>query len=215
MVPKQPEHPRTLYAEFRPPPNERVRIEMFLEASEDYAGLGSAIPLPESVEAMGGAVSDHDYWTVVLHAAILRKFFQGTENVELHRVIGAIRSKIAPAEVVATAKLEALERFADATSVPSRFADTADGGSALVWERVLIELYGRHLHSDFGKWHASKRFLDRANTPPMYEWCIAAASVVASLDAFTREGAAAGTIDLVDDMRSYFNDDGTLNRDVE
>ncbi|TFD06362.1 hypothetical protein E3T25_02145 [Cryobacterium sandaracinum] len=47
MAGNQPKHPRHHYAKFKDPPNDRVRIEMFLEAISDYASLQATFPLPE------------------------------------------------------------------------------------------------------------------------------------------------------------------------
>ncbi|MEX1078547.1 MAG: hypothetical protein WED09_05515 [Homoserinimonas sp.] len=160
----QPPHPQRYYARFKEPPNERVRVEMFLEAADDYASLQQTFPLPDLPSGHNGAVSDRLYWVVVLHAALLRKFFAYGEQTELHRVIGAARSRFVTDNPRVAANLMEMERFAKSTTVPSRLADTPEGGSVSAWERVIIDLYGRHLHSDFGKWHASKRFLHRSNT---------------------------------------------------
>jgi hypothetical protein len=87
-----------------------------------------------------------------------------------------------------------------------------DGNETGMWERVLIELYGRHLHNDFGKWHASKRFLNRDNTVPVYEWCRGAAIVLDALTSAIRYGEQVGVIDIADDYEPWFTQDGQLNR---
>ena len=212
MAGNQPKHPRHHYAKFKDPPNDRVRIEMFLEAISDYASLQATFPLPELPLRNEDHISDGIYWIVNLHAALLRKFFTTGEQTEVHRVIDAARRQMRREDGRISTHLSEVEKYARADSVPSRLAQSFDGNATPVWERVLIELYGRHLHNDFGKWHTSKRFPHRSNTVPMYEWCGAAVIVLDMLVTVIRDGERAGVIDLDDDKAAYFTESGALNR---
>jgi hypothetical protein len=213
---KQPPHPRHYYAKDNEPPNRRVRIEMFLLACEDYGNLQRAFPLPDLPVQYTGAISDQFYWVVMLHAAVLRKFFSSRDQTELHKVIDAARGKVVDHADRARveANLDLVEQFAPFDKVPSRLAENWPNGDVVpVWEKVIIELYGRHLHSDFGKWHASKRFPDRAILAPMYEWCRAATESVKAVELAIRDGEASGVIDLEDDHQQYWLPNGELNRE--
>lgn len=212
MAGKQPKHPRTYYFQFQEPPNERVRVEMFLLAYEDYASLQQTFPLPDLPIAYEGPISDHLYWVVNMHAALLRKFFSLSDQTEVHKVTEAVRSRITREDAQITHYLDEVEKFAPATSVPSRMIEKRGGTDVNTWERVLIELYGRHLHNDFGKWHASKRFLGRDNTLPMYEWCRGAIIVLNALVAAIQYGQQKGVLDIEDDYEPYFTQDGQLNK---
>lgn len=212
MAGKQPKHPRTYYFQFQDPPNERVRVEMFLLACEDYSSFQRTFPLPDLPVAHEGPISDQLYWIVNMHAALLRKFFSSSDQIEVHKVAEAVRSRMTREDAKTTYFLDEVEKFAPATSVPSRLVEKRGGTFVNTWERVLIELYGRHLHNDFGKWHASKRFLGRDNTVPMYEWCRGAIIVLGALVAAIQYGQQKGVLDIEDDYEPYFTEDGQLNK---
>jgi hypothetical protein len=212
MAGKQPKHPRHYYFEYKGPPSELVRIEMFLLACEDYANLQATFPLPSLPIRYEEPISNELYWVVTMHAAILRKFFSSSDQTEVHKVVEAARSRMSRPDARVSHYLDEVERFAQATRVPSRMVERHDGDETSTWERVLIELYGRHLHNDFGKWHASKRFLNRDNTVPVYEWCRGAVIVLDALVAAIRYGEQVGVIDIADDYEPWFTQDGQLNQ---
>lgn len=213
---RQPPHPRTYYSPHNEPPNDRVRVEMFLDSCQQYGNLQRAFPLPDLPIQYEGPITDRFYWIVIMHASELRKFFSKGEQVELHSVLDSARRRVRDradrGRVVAN--LDEAERFARSDRVPSRMGVGVwpNGAETPVWERVIIELYGRHLHVDFGKWHAASRFIDRANTVAVYEWCLAATESVRAVELSIRDGAACGELNLEDDHQPYFLENGDLNR---
>jgi hypothetical protein len=188
--------PRSLYDETkREPPDERTRVLMFLSAVDGYANLSEALPLPSSF-SFHGAKDDSSYWTIVLHASALRKFFAASEQVHVPKVVGAVRAIVAqPNEDLERHLVDVLD-YSDADGVPSSVRLNINGIDVTPWELVQMELYGRHLHVDWSKWVASERRTGGRFALHLSEWVVGADHVVANLAGAIRHFDGEGVIRL-------------------
>ncbi|WP_353813857.1 hypothetical protein [Agromyces sp. SYSU T00266] len=165
------------------PPDEAMRLRMFLSCVDDYRALSSSLALPTGVNLVSRLNADDAYWRSVLHSAALRKFYAPRDQVALTKVLKALRQC-----VTVTPQVEAvLEAFAEqAEEVPSAVVYVVNGEPVSLWNLLEVDLYGRHLHADYGKWEASKRREPKGYLSEMVDWCNGAAGVALALSDYVR-----------------------------
>lgn len=166
-----------LYENVPEPPNDATRIEMFLDAADSYAELAETYPLPRSFNLFGSA-KPADYWLIVLHAGVLRKFFYPKDQVSLAKVMDSLDRMAKVNHPVMAGDLVEFRKVAHARSVPIQIGLRVGDHDVTQWEVVEVELHGRHLHTDWGKWQASKRVRSGGWEIHMGQWCNAASFLV-------------------------------------
>lgn len=164
----------------REPPDEHTRLLMFLSAVDDYESLLETMPLPTSARIPRGP-ADASYWTIILHAAVLRKFFASGERVHIPRIVEACRSLAEPNDELEFHLSDVLN-YRDADGVPSMVELVINGTIVTAWEILEVELYGKHLHVDWSKWETARTTL-RGGTYDfqLSEWCFNAYVVIGKL----------------------------------
>ncbi|WP_123504526.1 hypothetical protein [Frondihabitans sp. PhB188] len=132
------------------------KLRHFLATVEDYKRLQAAFPLSSSVNWLGYGQDDETRWTVVLHGAILRKYFAPRDKLKLSSVLIALRTAADGGEARDSDWLNAIsnvEKMSDwglhhVAGVPEGYTD----------ENMLDDFfYGRYLHGDYGRWLISER----------------------------------------------------------
>lgn len=129
---------------------------MFISAVDDYEDLQRALPLPMSI-TIGGAPRDpQKYWTHILHASVLRKFFHGTDQLNMKRIYDAMDACIVDLKPRVREHLDAARQICTALNSSSQVGFVGPGGSMRGESAVTLdELYGRHLHGDYDRWQRS------------------------------------------------------------
>jgi hypothetical protein len=121
-----------------------------MSAADDYESLDVAFPLAAAGTALGETVDDAPYWTIVMHGSILRKFFQSSDKLHLDRVVTSLRA-VVPDDATKVEKWEYLRTgLSQIESIGEHIYDGCPGRGEM--EILEHELYGRHLHGDYGKW---------------------------------------------------------------
>lgn len=126
---------------------------MFLSSVADYESMNDQFPLPESMNIGGDNHDPHRYWTHVLHASLLRKFYFGHDELSLGKIYDAIDMCIVDLRPGMRDTLDEL-RVACVNHRRSTTVGHVIGNRALSGEGALTidDLYGRHLHGDYGRW---------------------------------------------------------------
>lgn len=186
--------PSTLYADERTPPDDATRLRMFLDTVDAYEQLQETYPLPTSYNLHG--VPRSDYWTLVLHAGLLRKFFAPTDQATVAKVIESVSRLVLIEEKGLMQDLQDIPRYAHSRTVPVKVGLNVGGHDVTLWEVVEVELYGRHLHTDYGKWVASQKIRHGSWNVHLGQWCGAAAMIVTHTAARIRWWSENGFIDF-------------------
>jgi hypothetical protein len=135
-----------------PSPAEHLRL--FLASVADYERLDAAYPLANELHHRGHGDDEQRRWQVVLHAAVLRKYFAPNDTLFIGAVLRSLRSCLIPIWDWTDADWE------EAFEYGPQIADTAQvaiGDQAPLGESDILrdELYGRFLHGDHKKWIAT------------------------------------------------------------
>lgn len=187
--------PSSLYNDERTPPDDPTLLRMFLDVVASYEALAATYPLPTSYNFTRG-VPPAEYWVLVLHAGLLRKFYAPRDQATLAKVVAAVERLATVADEGFAQELLDYQRYAEARAVPTRIKLNVAGHDVTQWEVVEVELYGRHLHSDYSKWQASQRMRDGSYDVFLGQWCRAAALVVTHAAARIRVWSERGLIDF-------------------
>lgn len=186
--------PSTLYADQKCPPDDQTRLVMFLDCVESYQELRATFPLPAEFE--GRRSSPHDYWTLVMHLSLLRKFYAPTDKVTLKKVAESIRRLNVNEHAEVAAALEQITQVFELRTVPIDVEWTVDGNPVTFGEVVEVELYGRHLHADYSKWKTSRTIRDGRWDWQLALWCREAAHTALHTAARIRWWSENGFIDF-------------------
>lgn len=186
--------PSTLYADERTPPDDATRLRMFLDTVDAYEQLQETYPLPLSWNLHG--VPQSDYWTLVLHASLLRKFYAPTDQATVAKVIESVSRLVLIEEEGLMQDLQDIPLYAHSRTVPVKVGLNMDGHDVTLWEVVEVELYGRHLHTDYGKWVASQTIRKGSWNSHLGQWCRAASLIVLHTAARIRWWSDNGLIDF-------------------
>lgn len=186
--------PSTLYADQQRPPDDRTRLVMFLDTVDSYEELLATFPLPAKFE--GRRSSPRDYWTLVMHLSLLRKFYAATDNVTLEKVVTSIRHLNVNERAEVAKALTQIAQVLRIRTVPVDIEWTVDGNPATFGEVVEVELYGRHLHADFSKWEISRTIRDGRWDWQLALWCTEAARSALDTAALIRWWSENGFIDF-------------------
>lgn len=161
----------------RVPPDDATRLLMFLDAADSYEDLARTYPLPTSFNIPHG-VSREQYWILVLHAGMLRKFFAPSDQVTVGKTMQSVRQLVLVENPVMMQDFIEFEQYATARSVPMPVGLKVGAHDVMQWEVVEVELYGRHLHSDWSKWKASERIRHGSWNVHIGQWCRSASLMV-------------------------------------
>jgi hypothetical protein len=135
-----------------PTPQERVRH--FMATVEDYENLQATFPLLPSINILGHKDDDAARWTVVIHAMLLRKYFQKDDKLKLSRVVAAVRQCVVKDDLP-KADWDELERSVN-TVRDMGVHVSGDGPGYGESELLQAHLYGRYLHGDLDKWRITE-----------------------------------------------------------
>lgn len=130
---------------------------MFLSSVADYESMNDQFPLPESMNIGGDNHDPHRYWTHVLHASLLRKFYFGQDELSLGKIYDAIDMCIVDLrpgmrDTVDELRVASVNHRRSAT-VSHVIANRAPSGEGAL---TIDDLYGRHLHGDYGRWERAR-----------------------------------------------------------
>ncbi|MCH6229342.1 hypothetical protein MK786_01130 [Microbacterium sp. CFH 31415] len=166
-----------LYENVPAPPDDATRIDMFLDTADSYADLAETFPLPRKYDLFGSP-SRAEYWTVILHAGVLRKFYSAKDQVCLTKVVDSLARMALVDHPVMRGDLIEFRKIATARTVPEGFGLRIGDNDVTQWEIVEVELHGRHLHADWGKWAASLEVREGGRDFFLGQWCRTAADLV-------------------------------------
>jgi hypothetical protein len=136
------------------PPSDLARLRHFMATVEDYRRLEIAHPLGDGINVFGHRDDDAQRWRVILHGAILRKYFAPKDRLYLVEVVRALRASV-PTDSYPEDEWDRWET--EITAIRSvtvhQYQDQPSRGEM---EILRHELYGRFLHGDYGKWERSE-----------------------------------------------------------
>lgn len=134
----------------RDAPTPEAHIRHFLSTVEDYERLAALFPIGDSINILGLGDDDERRWQIVLHAVMLRKYFQKDDRLFLPRVLTSLRQCVIGDDPTEEQWAELIDSVGVQPAGPAvSFVGSKGYNSIDVMEN---ELYGRFLHGDYGKW---------------------------------------------------------------
>jgi hypothetical protein len=131
---------------------------MFMASVDDYEAMNEQFPLPLSINIGGTSSDPRSYWTHVLHASLLRKFFYGRDELGLNAVYTSIDECIVDLRPGMRDTLDELRRASLDHSQSSTVHHVVGSNSPMGEAELTInDLYGRHLHGDYGRWTHTRK----------------------------------------------------------
>lgn len=176
------------------PPSDAHRVALFLELVDEYDDLAAALPVQERSLRIGAEVSGTDHWHRLLRAFALRKFIAPTDQVTIAKVAESL-SNLLPTN---PSFVDDMQRLADEAMRGVAAYGTHDGSYDHADEVMRDLLYGRYLHSDYGKWQAAAA-AQRAGfvtTHAVWSWTTNVESLVRRLANDIRQLVASGDISI-------------------
>lgn len=143
-----------------PTPQEHVRH--FLSTVEDLERLSETFPISASINLFGHREDDDARWRVIMHALLLRKYFQDRDDLNLSEVAKSVRACVVKNDV----SVEEWEALEVNVAELQNFSISVYGAERHQYDDGQIlknELYGRYLHGDYRKWEHTQRVGNRSD----------------------------------------------------
>jgi len=167
-------------------PTASDRVRHFLSTVEDYERLDVAMPIGRSVNLFGH-VDEEARWRVVMHALLLRKYFQPGDRLFLAQVVRSARDCTADEALLA----EEWDLMVKNVAVIEDGIGSVFGDNPKVYlneELLMAQLYGRFLHGDYGKWQVSEMAGDHGSDTAVFTATVSRADRVLTLARWLRDG---------------------------
>jgi hypothetical protein len=171
-------------------PTASDRVRHFLSTVEDYERLDVVMPIGRSVNLFGH-VDEEVRWRVVMHALLLRKYFQPGDRLFLAQVVRSARDCTADEALLP----EEWDLMVKNVAVIEDGIGSVFGDNPKVYlneELLMAQLYGRFLHGDYGKWQVSEMAGDHGSDTAVFTATVSRADRVLTLARWLRDGLEDG-----------------------
>ncbi|CAN5460225.1 hypothetical protein BH09ACT4_BH09ACT4_03910 [soil metagenome] len=174
-------------------PTPHDKVAHFMATVEDYEAMSETMPLPRTVK-LAASQDPETRWTIVLHALMLRKYFQPKDQLQLSAVVDALVECVLP-----TADQAAADDWREARGLVEVMQNvtTTNWGAGDFTDAELLRhvIYGRYLHGDFGKWAATEDTPAIASERGVWDATVSRADRVLSVAAYIRQDVEFGALD--------------------
>ena len=144
---------------------------MFVSSMADYEAMSDTFPLSESF-VIGVTRDPADYWRHVMHLALLRKYFYGADQLNLARVIDSMVELIVDEQPNQRDHFAGLRDGVGDLAKRTRTIYNVDGETPRGEAGIAInDLYGRHLHGDYGRWVRTQSTPAVFTEMALTSWC--------------------------------------------
>lgn len=173
-------------------PNAQAKVGHFMATMDDYDRLEAAFPLPRTINWIGHRDDEHNRWVVVMHALMLRKYFQKDDGLQLHTVVEAAHKSVVKDDYPQS-EWDAWVKDGEVFQTTTIY-NLPDGKVFNESEMLRYYLYGRYLHGDYDKWMQTERTPTSASDGALWRATHDRAARVRELQEIVRAGVEAGAI---------------------
>jgi len=168
-----------------------MKVAHFMATVDDYERLEAAYPMPKTINWVGHRDDEANRWIVVMHALMLRKYFQPGDKLQLSVVVPAVHACVVKNDYPQQ-EWDDWEREAEVFETKTLYNFGPDQYN----ESQLLEhhLYGRYLHGDYGKWMTTEGTPMSASDGGLWSATHARRIRVCELAAIVRGGVEDGAL---------------------